>query len=149
MDPPTELPSEQKSCKAEYVVCPQPILQHVTAVSIFFTISRSSTSTMAIIKTLVAALAFFMSASAFTVQPLRSGIAKASSTRLQVGGPLQKLLNKDDYNQKIDNIMKQKKLTREQAEKEYDSYLDDPNSYALQKGELSFSEPFVLIHRLC
>lgn len=104
---------------------------------------------MAIIKTLVAALAFFMSASAFTVQPLRSGIAKASSTRLQVGGPLQKLLNKDDYNQKIDNIMKQKKLTREQAEKEYDSYLDDPNSYALQKGELSFSEPFVLIHRLC
>ena len=74
--------------------------------------------------------------SGFTVLPTSRVVSQtASSTTLYIGGPLQKLLNKDDYETKIQNLMNAKGYTRAQAEKEYDTYLDNPDNYALQKGE--------------
>ena len=55
-----------------------------------------------------------------------------SQTSLNVG-PLQKLTNKNEYNKVVEGLMQTKGLTREQAEKEYNAYLDNPNDYALQK----------------
>jgi len=55
-----------------------------------------------------------------------------SKTSLNVG-PLQKLTNKNEYNKIVEGLMKTKGYTREQAEKEYNSYLENPNDYALQK----------------
>jgi hypothetical protein len=55
-----------------------------------------------------------------------------SKTSLSVG-PLKKLTNKKEYNTVVENLMQTKRLTREQAEKEYNSYLENPNDYALQK----------------
>lgn len=55
-----------------------------------------------------------------------------SRTTLSVG-PLQKLTNKNEYNKVVEGLMQTKGLTREQAEKEYNAYLDNPNDYALQK----------------
>lgn len=56
------------------------------------------------------------------------------STSLQVG-PLQKLTNRNEYEKVVSGLMTTKGLTREQAEKEYNAYLENPNDYALQKGE--------------
>jgi hypothetical protein len=64
--------------------------------------------------------------SSFTVVP------SSSTTRLSVG-PLQKLTNKKEYNTVVEGLMRNKGYTREQAEKEYNMYLDNPNDYALQK----------------
>lgn len=55
-----------------------------------------------------------------------------SSSRLFVG-PLQKLTNKQEYNRVVEGLMLTRGITREEAEKEYDSYLDNPNNYALNK----------------
>ena len=76
--------------------------------------------------------------SAFTTTPSttrRSSfavVASSSTTRLAVG-PLQKLTNKKEYNTVVEGLMRNKGYTREQAEKEYNMYLDNPNDYALQK----------------
>jgi len=50
-------------------------------------------------------------------------------------GPLQKTTNRQEYNKVVDGLMFTRGITREEAEKEYDAYLDNPNNYALQKGE--------------
>eukprot|EP00536_Pseudo-nitzschia_multiseries_P018189 jgi/Psemu1/228076/e_gw1.2241.6.1 len=50
-------------------------------------------------------------------------------------GPLQKFSNRQEYNKVIDNLMYTRGITREEAEKEYDAYLNNPNDYALNKGE--------------
>lgn len=63
----------------------------------------------------------------------RSAFRRVSTTAVEVG-PLQKLINKDDYEKTVENIMNVKGLSREEAEKEYNQYLDNPNDYALQKG---------------
>lgn len=68
--------------------------------------------------------------SAFTGVNLPRSIV--SKTSLSVG-PLQKITNKKEYNTVVENLMQTKGLTREQAEKEYNAYLDNPNDYALQK----------------
>ncbi len=68
--------------------------------------------------------------SAFTVGNVPRSFM--STTSLSVG-PLQKLTNKNEYNKVVDGLMQTKGLTREQAEKEYNAYLDNPNDYALQK----------------
>ena len=60
-----------------------------------------------------------------------------SRTNLAVG-PLQKLTNKNEYNKVVEGLMQTKGLTREQAEKEYNAYLDNPNDYALQKVRIVF-----------
>ena len=76
--------------------------------------------------------------SAFTTAPSstrRSSfvvVTSSSTTRLAVG-PLQKLTNKKEYNTVVEGLMRTKGYTREQAEKEYNMYLDNPNDYALQK----------------
>jgi len=69
---------------------------------------------------------------AFTGQGLARSFVSKSSLSL---GPLQKLANKGDYNKIVEGLMQTKGYTREQAEKEYNAYLDNPNDYALQKGE--------------
>merc|ERR1712194_17538 len=56
------------------------------------------------------------------------------STRLGIG-PLQKTTNRQEYNKVVDGLMFTRGITREEAEKEYNAYLDNPNNYALQKGE--------------
>lgn len=58
-----------------------------------------------------------------------------SNTRLGVG-PLQKLTNRAEYNKVVDGLMFTKGLSREEAEKEYDAYLNNPNDYALNKVSL-------------
>ena len=78
---------------------------------------------------LVVIFAPFM-ASAFMGQGLPRSFASKSSLSV---GPLQKLTNKDEYNKVVEGLMSTKGLTREQAEKEYNSYLENPNDYALQK----------------
>lgn len=57
-----------------------------------------------------------------------------SNSRLNIG-PLQKTTNRKEYNKVIDGLMFTKGITREEAEKEYNAYLDNPNEYALNKGE--------------
>jgi hypothetical protein len=78
---------------------------------------------------LLAAMVPFL-CSAFTTVPAPSSFL--SKTRLAVG-PLQKLTNQKEYNTVVENLMRTKGYTREQAEKEYNMYLDNPNDYALQK----------------
>lgn len=69
-------------------------------------------------------------ASAFTgAGAPRSFVSKSSLS----AGPLQKFTNKQEYTKVVDGLMQTKGFTREQAEKEYDSYLNNPNDYALQK----------------
>jgi hypothetical protein len=75
------------------------------------------------------ALGPFLS-SAFTVPGVQRSVV--SKTSLSVG-PLQKLTKNKEYNTVVENLMQTKSLTREQAEKEYNSYLENPNDYALQK----------------
>jgi len=74
--------------------------------------------------------AFFGIASAFTGPTLPTRMMSRSSLAV---GPLQKLTNKKEYNKTIEGLMNTKGLTREQAEKEYDSYLENPTNYALNK----------------
>jgi hypothetical protein len=59
-------------------------------------------------------------------------LIRKTSTSLNVG-PLQKLTNSKEYNKVVNGLMNTKGYTREQAEKEYNAYLDNPNDYALQK----------------
>jgi hypothetical protein len=69
-------------------------------------------------------------ASAFVGQGApRSFVSKSS---LSVG-PLKKLTNKDEYTKVVNQLMQTKGFTREQAEKDYNSYLENPNDYALMK----------------
>ena len=71
-----------------------------------------------------------LTASAFTGgMPSRSF---ASKTAIKVG-PLKKLTNKDEYDKVVEDLMNVKGYTREQAEKEYNQYLDNPNEFALNK----------------
>eukprot|EP00543_Licmophora_paradoxa_P005067 CAMPEP_0202446494 /NCGR_PEP_ID=MMETSP1360-20130828/4968_1 /ASSEMBLY_ACC=CAM_ASM_000848 /TAXON_ID=515479 /ORGANISM="Licmophora paradoxa, Strain CCMP2313" /LENGTH=164 /DNA_ID=CAMNT_0049062981 /DNA_START=13 /DNA_END=507 /DNA_ORIENTATION=- len=56
------------------------------------------------------------------------------TTKLFVG-PLQKITNREEYEKAVQGLMKTKGFTREQAEKEYGEFLDNPNNYALNKGE--------------
>lgn len=69
-------------------------------------------------------------------------VGKGSSTRSSVPsksrlfiGPFQKLTKSKEYNQVVENLMYTQGITREQAEEEYNAYLDNPNDYALNKGE--------------
>jgi hypothetical protein len=55
-----------------------------------------------------------------------------SSTSLSVG-PLQKLVNNKEYEKTVQGLMQTKGYTREQAEKEYSKYLENPTNYALEK----------------
>jgi len=57
-----------------------------------------------------------------------------SNSRLNAG-PLQKFSNPKEYNKVVENLMFTQGIDRKQAEKEYDAYLNNPNDYALNKGE--------------
>jgi hypothetical protein len=70
-------------------------------------------------------------ASAFMGGQTRS-FAGRTSTSLNIG-PLKKITNKAEYEQTVNNLMRQNGYSREQAEKEYNAFLDNPNDYALQK----------------
>ena len=48
-------------------------------------------------------------------------------------GPLQKATNRKEYNRVVDGLMLTKGITREEAEKEYNAFLQNPNDYALNK----------------
>ena len=48
-------------------------------------------------------------------------------------GPLQKFTNRGEYDRTVEGLMYTKGYTREEAEKEYNAFLDNPNNYALQK----------------
>ena len=50
-------------------------------------------------------------------------------------GPLQKTTNRQEYDKVVDGLMFAQGITKKEAEKEYNAYLDNPNNYALQKGE--------------
>merc|ERR1719162_931966 len=39
------------------------------------------------------------------------------------------------YDETVQNLMVTKRMTREEAEKDYNAYLENPNNYALNKGE--------------
>jgi len=67
-------------------------------------------------------------------QSLATRTSVASNSRLFIG-PLQKATNRKEYNKVVDGLMFTQGITREEAEKEYDAYLDNPNTYALNKGE--------------
>jgi hypothetical protein len=69
-------------------------------------------------------------ASAFMGQGAPRSFVSKSSLSI---GPLQKLTNKDEYNKTVKSLMQSKGLTREQAEKDYNKYLENPNDYALQQ----------------
>ena len=56
----------------------------------------------------------------------------ASKSALHVG-PLKKIMNKDEYDKVVAGLMKKNGYSREEAEKEYNSYLSNPNDYALAK----------------
>ncbi|KAG7346786.1 hypothetical protein IV203_037798 [Nitzschia inconspicua] len=65
--------------------------------------------------------------------------SKSSSTRigsrLHILPSLQKFTDKGEYNKVVEGLMLTQGISREQAEKEYDAYLDNPTNYALEKGE--------------
>jgi len=74
-------------------------------------------------------------------------VAKSRSTRSAVvpssrlnAGPLQKFSNPQEYNKVIDNLMFTQGITRKEAIKEYDAYLNNPNDYALNKGEAYYKK---------
>ena len=72
-------------------------------------------------------------AAAFTTGGIPSSrSAWVSKTSLAIG-PLKKLTNKNEYNKVVENLMNMRGYTREQAEKEYNQYLENPNDYALAK----------------
>mmetsp|Transcript_26937 Transcript_26937/g.36067 ORF Transcript_26937/g.36067 Transcript_26937/m.36067 type:complete len:161 (+) Transcript_26937:85-567(+) len=57
--------------------------------------------------------------------------ALVPKTRLNAGP----LFKGKDYERVVENIMVTKNLSREDAEKDYNAYLENPNNYALSKGE--------------
>jgi hypothetical protein len=79
----------------------------------------------------------FLFASAFVSSNSRPTLAPQTSTSLFIGGPINKLTRGKDYEKTVEGLMKTKGYSREKAEKEYSSYLDDPNNYALQKVSVS------------
>mmetsp|Transcript_197 Transcript_197/g.502 ORF Transcript_197/g.502 Transcript_197/m.502 type:complete len:159 (-) Transcript_197:2241-2717(-) len=79
---------------------------------------------------------------AYNLQGARPFVANAPSMRSSVDsstslgiGPLQKATNRKEYNKVVDGLMLTRGITREEAEKEYDTFLNNPNDYALNKGE--------------
>lgn len=46
----------------------------------------------------------------------------------------------DEYNKVVQNIMKTKGLSEEEAKRDYDAYLENPNNYALNKGEAYYKD---------
>lgn len=62
----------------------------------------------------------------------RTNTLGTTATRLHIG-PIKKALQKDEYDGVVEKIMDIKSLTREEAERDYDSYLKNPNDYALDK----------------
>mmetsp|Transcript_19995 Transcript_19995/g.29428 ORF Transcript_19995/g.29428 Transcript_19995/m.29428 type:complete len:170 (-) Transcript_19995:160-669(-) len=58
--------------------------------------------------------------------------ARTSTTSLNMAGPL---IKGKDYENVVQGIMNTKGMTREEAEKDYNTYLENPNNYALMKGE--------------
>jgi hypothetical protein len=69
-------------------------------------------------------------ASAFMGQELPRTLVSKSNLSV---GPLQKITNKGEYEKVVTGLMQTKGYTREQAEKDYNAYLDNPTNYALQK----------------
>jgi len=68
---------------------------------------------------------------AFISQPSRVFFA----TSLQAG-PFDKFVNREEYDKTVEGrLMLTKGLTREEAQKDYDTYLENPTNYALTKGE--------------
>lgn len=67
--------------------------------------------------------------------PTAGSFSSSSSSSALFVGPLQKFTNKNEYNRVVEGLMLTQGISREQAEKEYDAYLDNPNNYALNKGE--------------
>lgn len=83
------------------------------------------------------ALFFFLAlfpclASAFVAQRVPKSFVSQTSLAI---GPIQKFTDKGGYEKVVTDLMKTKGYTREQAEKEYNDYLENPTNYALQKGE--------------
>ena len=76
--------------------------------------------------------------SGFVGQNAPRSFVGASSTSLSVG-PLQKLTNKKEYEKTVQGLMQTKGYTREQAEKEYNKYLENPTNYALEKVCIMFT----------
>eukprot|EP00533_Pseudo-nitzschia_delicatissima_P009050 CAMPEP_0116111940 /NCGR_PEP_ID=MMETSP0327-20121206/18713_1 /TAXON_ID=44447 /ORGANISM="Pseudo-nitzschia delicatissima, Strain B596" /LENGTH=161 /DNA_ID=CAMNT_0003605205 /DNA_START=54 /DNA_END=539 /DNA_ORIENTATION=+ len=76
----------------------------------------------------------FLSAQAFVGNGPSTRSSVISSTSLGAG-PLQKFTNRAEYNKVVDGLMFTKGLDRADAEKEYDAFLQNPNDYALNKGE--------------
>jgi hypothetical protein len=89
---------------------------------------------MTIRTALVLLLAVIGPAAAFVSQSSRVAFGGVTSTSL-CGGPFDKFINRAEYDKTVDNIAFSKGLTREEAEKDYDAYLENPTNYALQKGE--------------
>ena len=79
------------------------------------------------------------SSSAFTTRPVFSTTSTVTKTSLFIG-PLQKIANKKEYDKTVAGLMKTKGLTREQAEKDYNEYLDNPTNYALNKVRSEWNE---------
>jgi len=61
--------------------------------------------------------------------------AQNSNTRLMLESLIMKKAKGKEYNKVVDGIMKSKGMTRTEAEKDYNLYLDNPTNYALTKGE--------------
>lgn len=60
---------------------------------------------------------------------------RTSTTSLNAGGPFDKIFDRDGYEQTVQNLMATKGLTYEEAKQDYDTYLENPTNYALNKGE--------------
>jgi len=60
-------------------------------------------------------------------------------------GPLQKTTNRQEYNKVVDNLMFSQGITRKEAEKEYNAYLENPNNYALNKVRRSIPTSFTYV----
>ena len=58
-------------------------------------------------------------------------------------GPFQKTTNPKEYNRVVDGLMLTQGITREEAEKEYNAYLQNPNDYALNKVSRFWLSPLV------
>eukprot|EP00545_Synedropsis_sp_CCMP1620_P012276 CAMPEP_0119013806 /NCGR_PEP_ID=MMETSP1176-20130426/9007_1 /TAXON_ID=265551 /ORGANISM="Synedropsis recta cf, Strain CCMP1620" /LENGTH=172 /DNA_ID=CAMNT_0006966925 /DNA_START=35 /DNA_END=553 /DNA_ORIENTATION=+ len=56
-----------------------------------------------------------------------------TNTRLYLLGPISKMAQGKEYKKVVETYMKEKGLTRAEAEKEYDKYLENPNDFMLSK----------------